>query len=463
MRHALLIFAACIVSVLSAQDAPEQTPRPNVLFIAIDDLRPELGCYGDTIVQTPNIDGLASEGTLFNRAYCQVAVCGASRASMMTGILPTKTRFVDYLAKVDVDTPGATTLAQAFKESGYTTLAHGKIFHNGKDTAERSWSETPKGTGFSHKTSYLPETTAVTTKQGNGMFFECADVPDDAYTDGIVATRTIEDLRRFKQSGEPFFMGCGFIRPHLPFYAPKKYWDLYDADEIPLADHRELPLNAPESLKGSGELKTYALGDYDDKSEAFHRKMRHGYLASTSYVDKLVGDVLGELEALGLAENTIVVLWGDHGWHLGEYNFWGKHNTMHLATRIPLILKVPGKTQGQTTEALVSSVDLFPTLCDLSGIPVPASVQGKSVVSLLAEPQAKANKVVYTRFKNADAIVSPNFNYTLYENGEEMLYDLKGDLGETVNQAGNPEYRPILLKLRPLLQEQIELAQSATY
>lgn len=459
----LLLLVICFAGIATTFAEANSANRPNVLFIAIDDLRPELGSYGDTVVKTPHIDRLASEGTLFNRAYCQVAVCGASRASMMTGILPTKTRFVDYLAKVDEDTPGATTLAQAFRESGYTTVAHGKIFHNGKDTAARSWSKRAKSTGIGHTQSYLPATTEKTSKRGSGLFYENPDVADDAYKDGRVAVNVIEDLRHFKKSGEPFFMGCGFIRPHLPFYAPKKYWDLYDADEIPLADYRKRPLNAPESLKGSGEYKSYHLGDYDLDSDAFHRKMRHGYLASTSYVDKLVGDVLAELETLGLAENTIVVIWGDHGWHLGEYNFWGKHNTMHLATRIPLIMKVPGKNQGQNTDALVSSVDLFPTLCSLAGIEVPASVQGKSIVPLLSDPQKTINKVVYTRFKNADAIVSPNFNYTLYENGEEMLYDLQADPDETANRAGDPDYEEILAQLRSLLQEQIELAQSATY
>ncbi|MBD5780077.1 sulfatase [Pelagicoccus sp. NFK12] len=436
--------------------------KPNVLFIAIDDLRPELGCYGDTVAKTPHIDRLASEGTLFQRAYCQVAVCGASRASMMTGILPTKTRFVDYLARADVDTPHATTIAQAFKESGYTTLAHGKIFHKSDDTADRSWSEKPRGTGLSHKVSYDPATTETKSERGSGLFYESVDVPDEAYTDGLVAARTIEDLRRFKESGKPFFIGCGFIRPHLPFYAPKKYWDLYDADDIPLAAFRERPKHAPESLRGSNEFKTYELGDYDLESDAFHLKMRHGYLAATSYVDKLVGDVLNELEALGLAENTIVVIWGDHGWHLGEYDFWGKHNTMHLATRIPLIVKAPGKPQGVSTDALISSVDLFPTLCALAGIDVPASVQGKSFAAVLSDPEAAINEVVYTRYRNADAIVTERYNYSLYENGEEMLYDLQIDPGETVNRVGNPEYKSILSRLRESLKEQIAFAESAS-
>lgn len=462
MKQLISIFVFTAGLLTGCAD-PAAAPKPNVLFIAIDDLRPELGCYGDTVAQTPNIDRLASEGTLFQRAYCQVAVCGASRASMMTGILPTKTRFVDYLARADVDTPNAATMAQTFRESGYTTLAHGKIFHKGADTAERSWSEKPRGTGLSHKHSYDPATTETKSERGSGLFYESSDVSDDAYTDGVVAARTIEDLRRFKESGEPFFIGCGFIRPHLPFYAPKRYWDLYDSEKIPLASYRVRPEDAPDSLRGSNEFRSYALGDYDLDSDAFHRKMRHGYLASTSYVDKLVGDVLDELESLGLADNTIVVIWGDHGWHLGEYNFWGKHNTMHLATRIPLIVKAPGKPQGASTEALVSSIDLFPTLCALAGIDVPASVQGKSFAAVLGDPETKINEAVYTRYRNADAVVTDRFNYTLYENGEEMLYDLEADPGETANLVSNPEYETHLAEMRELLSEQVAFAESALH
>ncbi|MFC1765322.1 sulfatase [Planctomycetota bacterium] len=446
-----LIFVAGLMANIAFAS---EKKRPNVLFIAIDDLRPELGCYGDTIVKSPNIDKLASQGMLFRRAYCQVAVCGASRASLMTGILPTKTRYVNYLAKVDKDTPGAITMPQVFKEAGYTTMANGKVFHTSTDTQERSWSRPVKGPGISHTASLDPETKC---------FWECVEAADNAYGDGIVAEQTIDDLRRLKDSGNPFFLACGFIRPHLPFYAPKKYWDLYDEATLPLATNQYRPKDAPKSLHGAREYRGYGLGGLTEGSEAFHRKMRHGYFASTSYTDKLTGDVLNELEKLGLADNTIVIVWGDHGWHLGEHTFWGKHNTLHNALCIPFIVKAPGKMAGGKSEALIQSVDIFPTLCALAGLDVPKSVQGKSFAALLDNPKETINDTVYARFKGADTVVTDNFTYSLYANGEEMMYDLKKDPQENQNVAGNPEYSNTLKSMRKKLEKRMAMAQSATY
>lgn len=461
MKRILGLLVA--VNLIANVTAQEEKPRPNVLFIAIDDLRPELGCYGDSIVHSPNIDKLASQGLIFDRAYCQVAVCGASRASMMTGILPTKTRFVNHLAKVDVDTPNAVTMAQAFKEAGYTTLANGKIFHTSTDTAERSWSRPVIGAGMPHTTNLDPATTNSVSKRGFGLFYECVDAPDDAYGDGVVAAQTIADLKKLKESGEPFFLGCGFIRPHLPFYAPKKYWDLYSEEDIPLAENAHRPKNAPDALRAIKEYRSYALGDFDEKSEAFQRKMRHGYFASTSYADQLAGDVLNALEELGLAENTIVIIWGDHGWQLGEHTFWGKHNTTHNSIRIPLIVKVPGTISGGTCESLVASIDIFPTLCELAGIEAPKSVQGQSFAPVFDEPKTEINEVVYSRFKTADAVVTKRFTYTLFENGEEMLYDLKKDPQENINIAGHPEYKTTIQQMRNHLQAQITASESVTF
>jgi arylsulfatase A-like enzyme len=454
-----ILFAAGLI-VNSAATGEQQ--RPNVLFIAIDDLRPELGCYGDTVVQSPNIDKLASQGMIFNRAYCQVAVCGASRASMMTGILPTKTRFVNHLAQVDQDTPGAVTMAQVFKKAGYTTIANGKIFHTSTDTAERSWSRPVIGSGIPHTTNLDPVTTNTVSKRGFGLFYECVEAEDNAYGDGLVAEQTISDLRKLKASGEPFFLGCGFIRPHLPFYAPKKYWDLYNETDIPLADNPYRPKNAPSALGAGKEYRSYALGDFQENSEAFQHQMRYGYVAAVSYADQLAGDVLDELEKLGLAGNTIVVIWGDHGWQLGEHTFWGKHNTTHNSIRIPLIIKVPGKLAGAKTESLVASVDIFPTLCTLAGLDVPNSVQGQSFSALFDTPETVINEAVYSRFKSADAVVTDRFTYSLFENGEEMLYDLKKDPKENINIAGNPEYSKALSTMRMHLTKKIAEAEGAT-
>jgi len=447
-------------SLIGSMASANESQRLNVLFISIDDLRPELGCYGDSVVKSPNIDKLASEGMIFDRAYCQVPVCGASRASMMTGMLPTNVRFTEAKSRADVDAPNAKTMAQVFKEAGYTTIANGKIFHEAEDTSERSWTKR-EGSGMSHMDSMDPATTAVLSKRGRGRFYECVDVPDNAYGDGKVAENTIADLRALKESGEPFFLACGFIRPHLPFYAPKKYWDLYDEAELPIADNQYRPKDAPNVLRGFKEYGVYEMNGYQPGTEAFHRKMRHGYFAATSYADKLAGDVLNELEKLGLADNTIIVLWGDHGWHLGEHDFWGKHNTLYNAVRLPLIVKVPGKMGGVKSDSLIATVDIFPTLCGLAGLDVPKSVQGKSFEALLDHPEQKFNEVVYTRFRAADTVVTNRYTYTLFETGEEMLFDLKKDPQENQNVANNPEYSEALKSMREKLKEQMAKAAAA--
>ncbi|WP_282035760.1 sulfatase [Saccharicrinis aurantiacus] len=452
---ALLLYATCFLHGLEAQ-----TTKPNVLFIAIDDLRPELSCYGAPQVKSPNIDKLASEAVVFNRAYCNVPVCGASRASLLTSILPTKTRFIDYLAKAEKDVPNANTLPGVFKQAGYKCISNGKIFHYNKDAMEKSWSRKPWMPNVSHSVSQDPTNPKFDGKSNKGRVYEAPDVPDSVYFDTKVAQKTIADLKLLKYSDEPFFLACGFIRPHMPFYAPKKYWDLYDREAIQVADNRFRPENAPMQLRGSGEYKSYGFGEYKPNTEAFHKMMRHGYYACVSYVDKQVGDVLNALESLGLADNTIVVIWGDHGWHLGEHDFWGKHNTLHNALQVPLIVKVPWKAAGKNTEALVESVDIYPTLCDLANVPVPNYIMGESFSAVLTNPSKKFRDAAYARFKVADAIVTEKFTYSLFENGEEMLYNRELDPKENVNVVTDPVYSEQLKEFRIKLNEKINKATS---
>ena len=453
--RSLLVSWILILHASLAPAQPNENPRPNVLFIAVDDLRPELGCYGATPVKTPHIDRLAAQGTRFERAYCQVPVCGASRASLMTGIWPTATRFRNFDAFAEKDAPNSTTLPQTFRKAGYVTLSNGKIFHHPEDTEARSWSE-PAWWPKDPKAPTLgldSETNRRLSRNQRGRIFEAPAVPDDAYPDGKTALKTIEDLRRLKQAGQPFFLGCGFVKPHMPFYAPKKYWDLYERDRIQLAANRGRPSNAPAQLKGSQEFQQYHLADFDENSEEFHRMMRHGYYACTSYVDKLIGDVLAELERLDLAKNTIVVLWGDHGWHLGEHNFWGKHNTMHLSLRVPLVIKVPGRKPA-STRALVESSDIFPTLCALAGIKVPETVQGRAFTRIFDQPGIVFRESAYSRFVLGDAIVTENFSYTRYaDDGAEMLYDLRSDPHENSNVSGHSTYRETVEQMRTLLKQ----------
>lgn len=462
----LILLSPC--SVASAVDAP-----PNVLFIMIDDLRPELGCYGSDVAITPNLDALASEGMLFERAYCNFAVCGASRASMLSGLYPLpRKRFTSYKTYLEKDAPGVATLPQVFKDAGYTTISNGKVFHHPNDTEGRSWSEPawkPKGGKERGIHAQLPETNAKLSERGRGYIVESADVPDNAYGDGKTADKVISDLRRLKKDGKPFFLTCGFVKPHLPFYAPSKYWDFYDADKIPLADNRYFPRGAPEKeLRGSTEYASYYLGDLEIGSDEWHRTMKHGYLACTSYVDSLVGDVLSELNKQGLDKNTIVVVWGDHGFHLGEHDFWGKHNTMDHSTRIPLIIRLPetlaADTQtGVKTKAMVESVDLFPTLCELAGLKAPDSVQGRSFNTLFEKPDQSFRPSIYTRRGNGDTVITDNFAYTRYADRElkptaNMLYDHSTDRAENKNIAKDPAYAEVVEKLDALLTKRLEEA-----
>lgn len=463
-RLAFIIAAAVLSSTHG--DAANPNPRPNVLFIMVDDLGPWLGTYGKEYVHSPHIDGLARSGMQFNRAYAQVPVCGASRASMFTGMRPTRTRFTAARSSVDGDAKGAVTLPQLLREHHYHTVSIGKVFDASSDTAERSWSEPPlvPGSemyewgerGFAVLHTLDPESRQYVSKRDRGPIYEHPDVEDDAYFDGQVAKLTIVKLREAKERDQPFFLAAGFFNPHLPFYAPKRYWDLYQRDEIPLAEVRTRPKNAPKQLSGSNEFMAYHLRGMDVDSEEFHRVMRHGYFACVSYVDKLVGDILAELQRLDLHENTIVVLWGDHGFNLGEHGFWGKHNLMGGSTHIPLIIRAPGVTQpGTTSDALVESLDLFPTLAALTGIEPGAQLaaqwNGIDLTSVLKGSGKNPREAAYNRWQNGDNIVTHHFSYTeygRYQSGKRqgiaasMLFDLEKDPAENINVVEEETYLP---------------------
>jgi len=456
----LLLQLAVIPSCLQKQDkSAEQKEKPNILFIAVDDLRTELNCYGSAYIHSPNIDALAKEGLTFSRAYCQVPVCGASRASLLSGIRPTNERFWDFDAQVDEDAPGTITLPQVFRQNGYYTVSNGKIFHGRKDANERSWSEP----------AWMPEQGGrkfLDPESGNfigglrerGPFFEHPDVPDNAYVDGQIAEKTISDLKRLSSKEEPFFLATGFIKPHLPFYAPKKYWDLYLRDEIKIAQNRERPANAPDALKGSQEVLFYHGRDIEYNSDEFHKVARHGYYACVSYIDALLGNVMSTLDSLGLRENTIIVLWGDHGWNLGEHNFWSKHNTLHNALNAPLIISAPGYEKNQQSSGLVEFIDIYPTLCELAGIPLPEHLHGSSLVPLLEEPDKKWKEAVFPRYKTGDAVVTDRYTFTRFtikDKTEYMLYDLEADPEENINLAGDKSYTEVLESLEEKLNDML--------
>jgi iduronate 2-sulfatase len=435
--------------------------KPNVLFIPIDDLRPQLGCYGRRQMVTPHIDRLAAEGTLFERAYCQVPVCGATRASLLTGVRPTRQRFVTFATWADEDLPGALTLPEHFRNHGYVTISNGKVFHHPTDCAERSWNERWyfQRPGQDWRNYLLPESIQGDGPRPPGAPFECADVPDNAYFDGQTADRTIHDIQRLKENGQPWFLACGFVKPHLPFNAPKRYWDLYRRDDVDLADNPFPPEDAPpESLHNWGELRRYlGIPAEGPLSEEMSRGMVHGYYAATSYADAQVGRVLNELDRLGLAENTIVVLWGDHGWQLGEHGLWCKHCNFDTSLNAPLIVRAPSMDGGKDCPALVEFVDVYPTLCALAGLPLPDHLEGTPLVPLLDSPERSWKTAVFSRYVAGDSVRTDRHLYTQWTDDEgrvvaRMLYDHTLDPDENRNLSELPENATLAAELAAMLE-----------
>lgn len=428
--------------------------RPNILFLMIDDLRPEFGHLPGGLAITPNLDALAARSLRFERAYCQVPVCGASRASLMTGLYPTARRFLSFATRADRDAPTAATLPEVLRSGGYTTVSLGKVFHHADDAAERSWSLPPWTPSTDPLTDMLdPESARWHSERGRGPLLEAADVPDDAYWDGQLAARARAELARLSSEGTPFFLACGFFRPHLPFYAPKRYWDLYDRATLPLAANRFVPRDAPAGLRGSAEYRAYHYMGLMENSEAWHRAMRHGYLASLSYVDRLVGTLIDELDRLGRRHDTLVVLVSDHGWHLGEHNFWGKHNTMRGALRVPLWWSHPRVAPG-VDGGLVELVDLFPTLARWAGVEPPAGLPGRVLIDPETGARGAARDQVYTRFERADAVLTETMLYARFAAPEpgEMLFDWVADPESNLNVARHPYYAGPLAEMRARLE-----------
>ena len=434
--------------------------KPNILFIAVDDLRPELNCYGQTHIISPNIDAIADQGIVFKNAYVTVPVCGASRASLLTGIHPTPSRFIDYGSRVDKEAAGITTLPEHFKNNGYYTTSVGKIFHH-PDDGLASWSDQPVRPDYPNTLAqqelwrdYQSEENAYTKKDklplgAAGPAFEAADVADNVYYDGKTADLALKKIEKLAGQEQPFFLGVGFIRPHLPFNAPKKYWDLYDPEKIRLATNDSMPDHAPqESWHNYGELRSYTnipndtLPIRDEKA----LQLRHGYYASVSFIDAQIGKIIDKLKALGLYENTHIVLWGDHGWSLGEHTLWCKQSCFTQANHAPLIVKRAGDTKGKSTKSLVSFIDIYPTLCELSGLPKPIHTSGESFVSVLDDPQQEINEYIFWRWQNGETVKSPDFMLTRYTNeiGDKvsyMLYDHNADFEESENIIEKPEYK----------------------
>ena len=512
-KFASILFLFVISNTVTAQK--KQATKPNILFIAVDDLKPLLGCYGNILVKSPNIDRLAKLATVFNKNYCQQAICGPTRASIMTGTRPDVTKIWNLTTQMRDVNPNLVTLPQYLISQGYATSGIGKIFHpssaiGGVDPV--SWSipylkskesDFPATLGEPANGQYqLPETKVRMTpeiiaerkkqnkdlaandenpKSIKGPSTECMDVPDNAYQDGVNALLAKEQIIKLSKDNKPFFMAVGFSKPHLPFVSPKKYWDLYKREDMPIASFQQHSKNGPLiAYHQSGELRNYLdipefatlpadslrIGLKIEKQ----RELIHGYYAAISYMDAQVGILLNTLESLGTLDNTIIVLWGDHGWHLGDHDLWHKHTNFEEATRAPLIIAGPGIKAGKTS-SLTEFVDVFPTICDLAGVSIPKNLDGKSLKPLMVKNTAsvkdfsisqyprKLKKAEMTKLGYTDSkmmgysLRTDKYRYTIWMNNftskqafnesqvyASELYDYVKDPLEKVNVVNDKNY-----------------------
>ena len=426
MRTLLLLLT--LVPCLALQG---EGGRPNILLILVDDLKPAIAAYGDPVAQTPGLDRLASMGMRFELAYCNQAVCMASRYNLMLGSRSTSTGFYNFGTEFREIYPEAVTLPQHFMNAGYHAESMGKVYHigHGNTGDAASWSvphhkekvieyllEESRPDGLTREEAYFtnaPRHLGLRVRDlPRGAAWESPDVLDEAYADGRVASHAIDRLRELAEDpGQPFFLAVGFARPHLPFSAPRRYWDLYDRAQLPMPEFTEAPEGTPGyAVKRGGEIRNYfpvpeATNDYPDD---LVRTLIHGYYASVSYMDAQVNRILDELERLELADDTIVVLWGDHGFHLGDHSSWTKHSNFEQATRIPLIIAAPGITKpGAATRQLAETVDLYPTLAELAGLPLPETPQpldGVSLVPVLRNPDHRLRDHAYHTFPRGGAV-----------------------------------------------------------
>lgn len=487
-RREFLVGAGAAAASLAwptSRVAAQGTRRPNVLFIAVDDLRPELGCYGRSHMHTPNIDRLAARGVRMDRAYCQMAICGASRTSLLTGMRPDTSGVLWNEQDFRKDFPDHLSIPLHFKRHGYRTVTLGKIYHHGHTDA-RAWNarvpfDWPGLYALPENQQFGPPRRAEADRLGlkgrermrfvQGPLTEAADVDDTGYVDGQVATAVGNYLNRPAMAERPWFMAVGLLRPHLPFACPRKYWDFYNPDDIDIDDSPVAPAGVPEfAFHESRELTGYQ-GKYTDISpherinDDYARHLIHGYYASTSYADACVGVLLDALERSGQADQTVVVLWGDHGWHLGDHGLWCKHSNFEAATHSPLIVAGPGVVSGAASSALTEFVDVHPTLCELTGLPTPAAIDGRSFASVLTEPGLAHKDAVFSQYPRLAqgwmgyTMRTNRYRYTrwaphgqngpdeLYDAWPTELYDHATDPGEAVNLAEHSTHVAIRQRL----------------
>ena len=474
MKKILIIFILVFLNCKGL--VVEQKPqKPNILLLYIDDLRPELASFGVPQIHSPNIDALAEKGIKFTNAYCNVPVCGASRASMLTGMLPTKNRFLDYKTFVEEETPEAVTLPQLFRKNGYTTISNGKIYHH-LDDRETDWNEVWRPYAFDKNNKGLAPTdywqslwkdyqnpTNISNYKNTdtGPAYESADVTDSIYIDGLLTEKVIRDLKKLKKSGKPFFLSAGFISPHLPFNAPKKYWDLYDRNTIMQPqNYNYIPADAPKmSISNWSEMRSYSnIPKQGQVSDSLAIDLIHGYYATVSYTDDLIGKILNELKEQELDKNTVVIFVSDHGYNLQEHTQWTKFTNYNTSTQVPLIIYNPLSKSKGTTNALTALVDVYPTLAEICEIETPKKqLDGTSLVSILNNPNLEGKKHVFIKKGNGFTLKTRDFSYTEFIKSKDnsimarMLYDHRATKIENVNIVNQKEFKNTVSELNLIL------------
>lgn len=450
---AILFFISQFTAIQAEEALTPATGsnRPNVLFIAIDDLRADLGAYGTPIVQSPNIDRVAKSGMVFGNAFCQFAVCSPSRSSMFTGTRPDTMKVWNLSTHFRKALPDVVTLPQHFKNHGYFTQGLGKTYHSSLPD-ELSWSVPSTNPKAPHGAEVRPRGAAIQMTAG----------PDNAHFDGELADMALVALREVKERSEPFFLTVGFIKPHLPFNVPQKYFDRYDPADITLAPNPFHPKGAPPyAVNGGGELHGYGgVPKGRHLPDDYARQVKHAYYAAISFVDAQVGRIIEELENLGLSDNTIVVIWSDHGFKLGEHAAWSKHSNVEIDTRAPLVISIPGMAHaGETANGLVEFVDIYPTLSELAGLPLPDHLEGSSFEPLLNEPNRDWKTAVFSQFPRGKRLMgysmrTERYRLTTWVSRSDHsrvdaieLYDHQTDPQENINIANDPANQELVAKL----------------
>jgi arylsulfatase A-like enzyme len=440
--------------------------KPNILFISVDDLRPVISVYGDKIAKTPNFERLAKYGITFNRSYCQQALSGPTRASLLTGLRPDNIGVWTLQGNFRKNNPQAVTLPELLKNNGYETVGIGKIFHPLDNLKFRN---DPQSWSMPYIKTSAP---AYMIAQGRKAT-ECADVPDHAYEDGLIALAGVEKLKELSNRSKPFFLAVGFKKPHAPYVAPKRYWDLYQREEMPLAEYQQMSSDPVLfAYHPSNELKVYSdippFHSYEDTKHldtATQKRIIHAYYACVSYIDAQIGKLLDELESQGIAEETVIILWSDHGYHLGDHGLWNKLTNFENSTRSALMICAPEYKRNMKTNAVTEFVDLFPTICDLAGIEKPGYLDGESLINVLRYPEKTKTDYAFGQFSRGNIygyscrdkrfrLVEwvENFRTYLPFEGKKIagieLYDYQTDPLETKNLAFDPKYKNVLDKMR---------------